>query len=197
MSLFDKIKKLQSDADLKTRSKVSKHWFLNKVKGLFGKVNRRELMRTPPVQEKLKVESGKMYMFYYDPKLKKTLPYYDRFPVIIMVEEAPGGFYGLNLHYLPPLLRARLLDKLMELSTSKRYDENTKLKISYQILKNASKYRTFKPCFKQYLISHVKSRFGDVPANEWEKVALLPVALWTKASAEQVYKDSRKIIKNG
>jgi hypothetical protein len=197
MSLFDKIKKLQSDADLKTRAKVSKNWFLNKAKGLFGPIDRRELMKTPPIQERLKVVSGRMYMFYYDPRHKKTLPYYDRFPVIIMVEEAPGGFYGLNLHYLPPLLRARLLDKLMELSTSRRFDENTKLKISYQLLKNASKYKAFKPCFKRYLISHVKSRFGHVPANEWERVALLPVALWTKASAEQVYKDSRKIIKNG
>jgi len=42
---------------------------------------------------------------YYDPKLKKKLPYYDRFPLVYVTQ---GGlqFKGYNLHYLN--LRDRL-----------------------------------------------------------------------------------------
>ena len=58
---------------------------------------------------------GRMYMFSYDPKTKDKLPYYDRFPLVFPFDSAPGGFMGLNLHYLSPMLRARFLDKLMEI----------------------------------------------------------------------------------
>jgi hypothetical protein len=51
--------------------------------------------------------------------------------------------------------------------------------------------RYFKPCLKHYLLAHVKSRFAEVPAAEWEIAAFLPTAQWEKASAGKVYQDSR------
>ena len=51
--------------------------------------------------------------------------------------------------------------------------------------------RYFKPCFKHYLLAHVKSRFAEVPAPEWEIATFLPTAQWEKASAGKVYQDSR------
>src|SRR5579859_4289851 len=47
---------------------------------------------------------GKMVMYTYDPKLKEKLPYYDTFPLGIVVAFNKTGFYSLNLHYLPPFL---------------------------------------------------------------------------------------------
>ena len=35
---------------------------------------------------------GQMFMYFYDPKTKDTLPYYDKFPLIILVDFADGGF---------------------------------------------------------------------------------------------------------
>jgi hypothetical protein len=58
---------------------------------------------------------GKMYTFFYDPKHKETLPYYDLFPLIFVVGPAAGGFLGINLHYLPPVLRAKLMDSLYQI----------------------------------------------------------------------------------
>ena len=79
---------------------------------------------------------GRMYFFNYDPKLKRELPYYDRFPLIFMIGPAEGGFYGINLHYLAPTLRARLMDALYDTITNQNYDETTRLRISYNILQN-------------------------------------------------------------
>ena len=89
-------------------------------------------------------------MFFYDPKTKDTLPYYDTFPLVVVVGPAEKGFYGLNLHYLPPILRAKMLDALMDIATSKK-SPNAKFEITYEDSKSHSKLRYFKPCFKHYL----------------------------------------------
>jgi hypothetical protein len=135
-----------------------------------------------------------MYMFFYDPKLKKELPYYDAFPLVIVIGPAKGGFMGLNLHYLPPTLRARFLDSLLDITSNKKYDETTRFRLSYSLLKRAAKYKFFKPCIKHYLNDHVRSRFAFVPAPEWEIATFLPTADWRKSSANKVYSDSRGML---
>ena len=87
-------------------------------------------MRQDPLQLRNRQGVGNMYMYFYDPKHKETLPYYDRFPLTIVVEPAKGGFRGINLHYLPNALRAKFLDGLMDITTNKKYDESTKFSLS-------------------------------------------------------------------
>ena len=78
---------------------------------------------------------GNLNMFFYDPKFKKTLPYYDRFPLVLPIERYSDGFLGINLHYLPIPLRIRLLDELMDYSTDTNFDSKTKINTNYQKLK--------------------------------------------------------------
>jgi hypothetical protein len=178
---------------LTLRTKESQDWFRRKAAAM-GKVDRNALMKEEPVQLRNRQGVGNMYMFFYDPKHKKTLPYYDAFPLVIVIGPAEGGFLGLNLHYLPLALRAKFLDGLMDITNNKRYDETTKFGLSYEMLQKASKMKYFKPCIKHYLKSHVRSRFALVEAPEWEIATFLPTADFQKASATQVYKDSRKKI---
>lgn len=138
---------------------------------------------------------GHMYMFAYDPKHKETLPYYDRFPLIFPINKAKGGFLGLNMHYLPPILRAKLMDALYDTANSNTYDENTKLRISYNILNSASKFKEFKPTVKHYLADHVRTRLVYINPNEWDIALFLPSASFVGATRTQVYNDSRKIIR--
>lgn len=133
---------------------------------------------------------GHMYAFFYDPKHKETLPYYDKFPLIFMVGPAEGGFLGMNFHYLPFKHRAILMDALYDIASDNRYDERTKLRINYNVLKSASKFRQFKPTLKHYLTSHVKSGFLEIYSNEWDMAIMLPVAKFTKANARTVWRDS-------
>ena len=143
---------------------------------------------------KPRVGAGRMYHFFYDPKNKKTLPYYDKFPLIFMVGFAEGGFYGINLHYLPPKLRATLMDALYTISSDKRYDENTRLRLSYNVLKGASKYKAFKPCFKHYLSKHVRGKFMEIESVEWDIALFLPTERFEKAGKGKVWADSRAMI---
>ena len=175
------------------RTQESREWFRKKAQQL-RRVNRNALMREEPVELSERPEPGKMAMFFYDPKMKKQLPYYDSFPLVIFVEPAPDGFYGINLHYLPPVLRAKFLDGLMDVLSDRRYDEKTKFNVSYAYLKRAAKMKYFKPCFKHYLTDHVRSRFAIVQAPEWEVATFLPLADWQKGTGSKVYSDSRKMI---
>jgi len=175
------------------RSAESRAWFRRQASAL-GKVNRNQIMNEPEMKLTGKQFPGGMFMFFYDPKNKKTLPYYDSFPLTIIVDTAPGGFTGLNLHYLPMVLRAKFLDALMDIASDKKYDDNTRFSLSYNMLKKASSMKYFKPCFKKYLLTNVRSRFARVPAPEWEIATFLPTQDFQKSSSGNVYADSRRII---
>lgn len=138
---------------------------------------------------------GNMYLFEYDAKHKDKLPYWDRFPLIFPINKAKGGFMGINVHYLPPILRARLMDALYGTLTNKKYDETTRLQISYELLNSASKFKEFKPCIKHYLNSQMRSRFAYISPSEWDIALFLPMAKFVGASKQKVYADSRKIIR--
>lgn len=86
------------------------------------------------------------------------------------------------------------MDNLYGIASDTRYDENTKLRLSYNILKGASKYRYFKPCFKHYLTEHVQSQFIEIVSSEWDIALFLPTERFEKAGKSKVFADSRKMI---
>lgn len=192
-NLFKNLELEAFRAGITPRTRESRDWFRRKAQRL-RRVNRNQLMKEEPVELSNRRIIGSMQMFFYDPKLKNELPFYDAFPLVIVLGPAQGGFLGLNLHYLPPTLRAKFLDALLDVTNNKSYDESTKFDITYGMLKSAMKYKYFKPCIKHYLNKHVRSRFATVPAPEWEIATFLPTADWQKTSASQVYSDSRRKI---
>jgi len=192
-SLFQKLQFQAFRAGIPPRTDEARKWFRDKVKTMRS-VNRNALLRDDALKRATRYRMGEMYMFFYDPKHKETLPYYDTFPLVIMVEKAPGGFYGLNLHYLPPALRAKFFDALMQTMNNKRYDETTRFRTRYRILKSVRKLRYFEPCFKHYLTKHVASRISKVEAPEWEIALFMPTQRFKKKTATAVYTQSRRII---
>ena len=96
---FDKISK-----QIKTGNEPFR-WYRNRIKEL-GTPSVPELLRSGKLNNK--PHPKHLNMFVYAPKFAKKLPYYDTFPLIMYLKPAKGGFYGLNFHYLPYALRARL-----------------------------------------------------------------------------------------
>jgi hypothetical protein len=137
---------------------------------------------------------GTMIMYFYDAKLKEVLPYWDQFPLVYPIEMYDDGFLGINLHYLPHMLRAKLMDALYTTAITKK-DKIQRLKISYQILASAKKFANFRPCIKRYLSGHIRSRFFYVDPAEWDMALMLPLQRFVGATDQKVWQDSRKIIK--
>lgn len=137
---------------------------------------------------------GNLYMFFYDPKYKETLPYYDRFPLVFPYEKTKDGFMGLNMHYLPYALRVRLLDRLMQFRNNTRMDESTRLKYSWGLIGGVSKFAAAEPCIKHYLFNHVQSSFKKVLPQDWATAMMLPVEVFVGASKQRVWQDSKRLI---
>lgn len=189
--LIDRIRENLAKTGYVPRSKEARAWLKSKVPAL--RPTRGELMRD---RERLRNQSiiGRMYFYYYDPKTKDSLPYYDRFPLVIPIERYSDGFLGLNLHYIHPKRRIILLDKLSTILNNRDYDESTRFRISYDYLKRASRIYEATPCIKRYLSGHVQSRFLEITANEWDIAALLPVESFAKATASKVWSESESKI---
>lgn len=172
--------------------KDSRNWY-RKAAASIKRLSDKKIMETGEdrLTKKMNMNSiGRMFMFYYDAKGKKELPYWDKFPLIFPIEMYPDGFLGINLHYLPHIARARLMNALYDTINNNKMDGTSKLKIRYKILKNSSKYGLFKPCIKKYLFSHVRSRYFFIQPSEWDMALMLPLERFQKASKSIVFKDS-------
>ena len=189
--LLDRIKESLASEGYSPRTSAARQWLRAKVNEL--KPTPATLMRD---RQRLRDKSfiGKMYFYFYDPKTKDSMPYYDRFPLVIPIERYSDGFLRLNLHYIHPRQRIILLDKLSETATNKRFDEKTKLRVNYDYLKSASTAFEAMPCIKRYLFTQIQSRFLEISADEWDIAALLPTSTFVGASTSKVYADSNKRI---
>lgn len=180
-------------------SAESAKWFFNKIKYI-NQANSKtfviaDINKEGVVPDETNIGIGNMYTYVYDAKHRKTLPYFDRLPLIFMIERYDDGFLGMNLHYLPPKVRALFMIRLLDFANNRRFDNTTKLKLSYQLLKAAAGTNALKPCIKRYLLDHVRSRMLYIPAKEWEAAIYLRTQAFTK-SFNKVWKDSLAKIKS-
>ena len=166
----------------------STDWYRDKIKE-FGTPKTLDLIRDG--KQASSPFFGRLNMFIYDPKLKKKLPYYDTFPLVLPLEEYNDGFLGLNFHYLPIPLRMKLLDRVVDFSNNTKFDKTTRLNVSYNALRRS---KIIRPTIKRYLAGRVKSRFRRIDADEFTVATLLPVARFKKGSQAEVYSDSRKML---
>jgi len=197
--IFQKIAKLGKldGIDQSIRQRDARTWFRETAMQVKS-VNRNRYMESAKadnLEDKIDIESiGSMYSFFYDPKHKETLPYYDTFPLIFVIGPKPNGFLGINLHYLPPVLRAKLMDELHKITNNKKYNASTKLAVSYDLLSKTARFRYFKPCVKHYLFDHVQSKFLKIDPFMWDAAVMLPMERFKKADIDHVWNDSRSMV---
>jgi hypothetical protein len=182
---------------LNIRTKVgdtdrSLEWYQAQVKALASAATRpNKLMQNVP-DLTTRLIPGKMYMFFYDAKLKDKLPYWDQFPLVLPFRKVPGGFYGINLHYLPYAMRFKVLGALHQYATDEKLNEDTRVRVNWNILLNLSRVAPVKACVKHYLDEHVESRFLNIKYPDWVVASLLPVERFVGASKQDVWRHSRE-----
>jgi len=138
---------------------------------------------------------GRFYFFMYTAKLRETLPWWDKFPLVIVLHQYHDGFLGLNLHYIHPKDRLILLQQLQICASGPLTDEHTRLKLTYPMLQNMHRAYRATPCIKRYLNQHILTRCVEIPAAEWDIAAALPVQHFTGRDivhSEEVWQDSKK-----
>jgi len=188
-SFYDIFK--QNQYDLKSAAKQSNTWFQQQARLLGAKsITPNKVLKSQSAHVKSTIVPGSLYMFLYDPKGKADLPYYDVFPMVFPFKKVPGGFMGLNMHYLPYQARVQLLDRLMTFASDTKLNENTRIRYSWATINGVSKFKWAEPCIKHYLTNHVRSTFRKIDAPDWATAMLLPVEQFVGASKAKVWEDS-------
>jgi hypothetical protein len=176
------------------RTEKAREWY-RETAAKIKTINEKSFFKGDPSRLVSNPVLGSMYMFFYYPKHAQELPYYDTFPLVFPFEKADGGFLGLNMHYLPPQLRANLMDGLYEYANNTKYDERTKLQLNYGLMKKVAKISMFEPCVKRYLKFQMRSKFMYIAPTEWDIALFLPTERFQKATTAKVWKDSKKQIR--
>jgi hypothetical protein len=194
-SKLTELTKQRSAADLQMMSKESLKWLASRISeiknpGVIPKGISKETYRNTT-----RFRLGGLYCFYYDPKGKETLDYYDRFPMVLTLERYNDGFLGLNLHYLPFQYRVAFLGKLLKFAVMDDAGEIQRLRITYDILTASKRLKEFRPCVKRYLTNHIQSKILAIQPNEWDIAAFLPIQQFRKAKAQKVWQESLEEIR--
>jgi hypothetical protein len=191
-SLLDTLTKAVSGGEVKDRARRSAKWFQDKLKGLKGEAKNRFSSTNPdkfyrespnkiaPTGLKRTAGFGDLYCYHYDPKYKKTLPYYDAFPLIMLIGSDKDTFLGCNFHYLNPRFRAILLDKL-----------NAKVGKGIPKWKSLSKIKEIAPTIKRYRFDHIDKKVIQIKEDEKEIAIFLPLERFRKSSKSAVWSDSK------
>ncbi len=186
----------ETPAELEQRSLESLRWFQQRVKTM--RLTSEAFYKQTSLRRARRYLEGRMYCFFYDAKHKEKLPYWDRFPVVLILDLQQDGFTGLNLHYIPPMYRVRLLYELYKYI---RLDDDTRdetmkphIRVRYELLRGLKKMRFYKPCFKRYLTTQIEGKPLEITPNHWDVMSMLPLADWQKKHAREVYTNSIKII---
>jgi hypothetical protein len=179
-----------SAAQMQKMSRESYQWLLKKI----GELRNPSLIPKTIANERFRqtrrLFKGRLYQFFYDPKGKADMPYYDRFPLVLILEKYDDGFLGLNLHYLPIKYRVAFLDKLLNYAILDDEDNPTRLRITYDILTASRRFKEFRPCIKRYLFSQIKSKILTIEPQEWEVAIFLPTQLFKGAKPQKVWQES-------
>ena len=182
-SVFDRIKVRAGNTDR------SATWYRSQVNRIASGKTAGQLFREGKLQGRPSV--GRLNLVGYNPKLRAKLPYYDILPLVLPLEPIKGGFMGLNFHYLPPLLRFRLLERMQARASDRRFDSKTKFEVNYDDVKNI---KIVKPTIKKYLYAYCQTGFLRINADDAAIAIYLPVQRFKKAPEATIYADSRKFL---
>ena len=194
-SLLDRVSDAIRKGTVGQEVKRSARWFQTKIKGLQGtlrnqwsstnapKFYREAETKVNPKVLRLRANLGDLFAYYYRPKHLMTLPYYDQFPLVMLIVYEKDTFLGLNFHYLNPRLRAILLDRVTA-------------KVGQGIIKwqKIAKIPQVEPCVKRYRYDHIVRKVIPIEEKEQELAIFLPLERFKKASKAKVWADSKKRI---
>ena len=197
-TIFEKLQNEQFQAQITPRTKESTEWLRKKIQTM-SRMDAMKVINSPELQKPNTIELGSMVMFAYeatkgtvirktDTQFKKKRKsetermdkniihpgFYDKFPVVIVTDIYEGNkdmyLEGINIHYLAPLDRARLLDRLLDKTDGANFD----IQHLYTTIKMMS--RGHHPGFKKYAFSNIQSRLAQITEDEWEIATFLPTS---------------------
>ena len=146
------------------RGITERGWIRNRAKEMYKNPNQlftihENLKRNP--------EKNNLYLFRYEPKTRRDLPYYDTLPLTLVLEIKRNGLYGINFHYMLPIMRRQILSLLMEANTEQKFN---------RIIRS----KEIQTSVKFYLRNQIKSYLLEINKEEWDLIGELQIEQFRK-----------------
>jgi len=194
-SIFDAFQNIREDLSIVSDKTTDTYSWLRKTvnNGLkdydMNEIRQQILTDRGRISKRLFV--GKLYFFFYnDPIYKHTLPYYDTFPLFLLLRRRGKTMFGLNLHYLSPSRRIVEFVKMLRYTTNQRLDTTTRIDLPYAEIKKSQNWRMLMPTLRQYRIDRVQGNIINIPAQDWPIAINLPVERFKKSSKSNIWRQT-------
>ncbi|AKE44678.1 DNA end protector [Sinorhizobium phage phiM9] len=136
---------------------------------------------------------GTIMTYMYDAKNAETLEFWDRAPLIIFLDvQKNGNWLGLNLHYLPPPARGKILGLLMKTVTAKKLRHDVRMRITYQMCQQIAAYQPLQFCLKSYIPKRITTKIVRVQPQDWVHAVFFPSDRFQKKSNRYVWAQSKR-----
>jgi len=135
---------------------------------------------------------GYVYMFRYIPPDKKDMPFYDEYPIILTLQFEGGKVIGINLHYLPPMIRVTMLLLLLKSLVSD--NPNSKIRID-NILRSSLLRKYIFVLSEEFFFMGIKSKIRHVTPDEFVMLSFLPVHKFRKKQKTQIYSIVKSMVR--
>ena len=192
-SLLSKVSNAVRSGTVGKEVERSAKWFREKITGLEGELRNRfsatnaarfyreaEVRTTPQILHK-RVQLGHLFCYYYYPLHHKTLPYYDMFPMIMLLKAEKETFLGINFHYLRPKWRAILLDRV-----------TSKIGAGLPRWSKLRQIKQIAPTIKRYRFDHIMRKVIPIEEDEQEIAIFLPTERFKKSGKAKVWTESER-----
>jgi len=200
-SIFDTFQEIRENTNLTSQTTFSYYkWFKDTINKNVdnSEINQlRQLIITDPSRRSAnRYFLGKLYFFFYNqPEYESTLPFYDTFPLLLLMRRTKNHIFGVNLHYIPPKRRLSMFIELLKYTTDSQLRQGTRIILPYEKMKRDKRWRIFKSCFRQYKINRIQGNVINISAPDWPIAVNLPVerfkkqgkrAIWSKTLEEEI-----------
>tara|TARA_Y100000004_G_C8883226_1_gene398510 strand:+ start:197 stop:796 length:600 start_codon:yes stop_codon:yes gene_type:complete len=181
-SIFESFHKLRRDSGI---NKGNWNWFQNAVNQNVrvsdaGQI--RDQIASDPIRGRSRMFLGQMYFFFYNqPEYRTTLPFYDTFPLVLLLSRDKDTFFGVNFHYIPPKRRLATFILLQ------KFRQNNRIVLPYGTMIRDKKWKILKSCFRRYKVQKIQGKLINIPAEDWPIAVTLPVERFKKQGKTAIW----------
>lgn len=195
---LDKFQKAQqSDATLERHTKASLDWFRKRISKDLNRNRLSMIQHSGDYKRRTGRENktlvGRLYYFHYEAVEAgdKDLQVYDAFPMIFIFNTSLSNdgkklIHALNMHYLQPRERAFVYLKLMKIRNRKGWTNATKLRISWELIKNLMSHNLYEKAVHTYRVDRLRSKMIEIYPEDWEVACFLRLEKWIHVDGKAV-----------
>lgn len=161
------------------------------------------------------LEPGKIYNYLYDAKYKNELDFWDKCVMVMVIghvvtKSGKLNVLGINLSFIPPQYRVKILDKIVKVFNTQVVEPNVKriqkgkvhgslkkMPLYYDVCKRILAQSGFEFAIRSYIYRRIKSEPLIITYEDWWRPATFASKYIVKMNIRAIYALYKKNLSEG